>query len=157
MMTLGFILRTGVCCVLATTYLATAHAENDALCDALRVFAESVDDAGSREVFLLTDWGAEPTIACGRSEHPSEIAFCARLVESASIEFMAINVQRVLECVGVDFPGRDEFAIRKLSGTVVTHAPAFTDVAIDMVVTFDTTGDDGLPSLRITMRKPAVD
>ena len=121
------------------------------MCDALRDFAESIDDSETHEVFLRTDWGAEPTIACGRSEKPSEIAFCAYLVENSSTEFMTFNVQRVLECVGVDFPLRSALFIQRLSGTVVSHAPAFTEKALDMVVTFDTTSDDELPSLTISM------
>ena len=138
--------------VLATLgCVSMAHAEGDSMCDALRDFAESIDGSETHEVFLRTDWGAEPTIACGRSERPSEIAFCAYLVKNSSIEFMTSNVQRVLECVGVDFPQRSELFVKSLAGTVVSHDPAFTEKALDVVVTFDTTGDDELPSLTISM------
>lgn len=123
------------------------------MCDALRDFAESIDDLETHEVVLRTDWGSEPAIACGRSDKPSEMSFCAYLVENSSIEFMTVNVQRVLQCVGVDFPQRSTLFVESLSGTVISHAPAFTHEALDMVVTFDTTSDGQLPSLAITMRK----
>lgn len=131
--------------------VSIARAEGDSMCDALRDFAESIDNSETQKVVLRTDWGAEPTIACGRSEKPSEIAFCAYLVENSSTEFMTVNVQRVLECVGVHFPLRSSLVIQSLSGTVVSHDPAFTEKALDMVVTFDTTSDDELPSLTISM------
>lgn len=134
-------------------FFSTPHAKGDSMCDALRSFAESIDDSETHEVFLRTDWGAEPAIACGRSEKRPEIAFCAYLVENSSIEFMAFNVQRVLECAGVDFPERSTFFIKSLKGTVISYDPAFTDKAIDMVVTFDTTSDNELPSLKISMSR----
>ena len=127
------------------------HASDDSMCHALRNFAESVGGSEVHEVTLRTDWSAEPVIACGRSEKPSEIAFCAYLVENSSIEFMTVNVQRVLECAGVDFPERSRLVVKNLNGTVVSHDPAFTEKAVDMVVTFDTTRDDKLPSLTISV------
>lgn len=149
------LLRLSVCGVVAATLgcVSIAHAEGDSMCDALRDFAASIDDSETHKVVLHTDWGAEPTIACGRSEKPSEIAFCAYLVENLSIEFMTVNVQRVLECAGVEFPQRSAPSVKSLTGTVVSDAPTFTDKAIDMVVTFDTTSDDELPSLTISMSK----
>jgi hypothetical protein len=133
--------------------MSVAHANDDSMCDALRDFAESISDSEVHKVILRTDWGAEPTIACGRSEKPSEIAFCTYLIENSSIEFMTVNVQRVLACVGVDFPQRSALIVKNLAGTVVSHDPAFTERAVDMIVTFDTTNDDKLPNLAISMSK----
>ena len=146
-------LRLSICGAVVATLgcVSIAHAEGDSMCDALRDFAESIDGSETHEVFLRTDWGAEPTIACGRSERQSEIAFCAYLVENSSIEFMTVNVQRVLECVGVDFPQRSALFVKSLTGTVISHDPAFTENAIDLVVTFDTTSESELPSLTISV------
>lgn len=147
------LLRFSICVAVAATLgcVSIAHADGDSMCDALKDFAESIDDSKTHEVFLRTDWGAEPTIACGRSEGSSEIALCAYLVENSSIEFMAVNVQRVLECVGVDFPQRSVLFVKNLTGTVISHDPAFTEKAVEMIVTFDTTSDNELPSLTISM------
>jgi len=152
-------LRLSVCGVVAATMgcVSIAHAEGDSMCDALRDFAESIDDSETHKVVLRTDWGAEPTIACGRSEKPSEIAFCAYLVENSSIEFMTVNVLRALECAGVEFPQRSTLSVKSLTGTVISHDPAFTEEAVDMVVTLDTTSDDELPSLTISMSKRLED
>ncbi len=143
------------CNVVAATLgcVSAAHANDDSMCDALRDFADSVSGSEVYEVTLFTDWGTEPTIACGRSEKPSEIAFCGYLVDNSSIEFMTVNVERVLACAGVDLPQRSALRVENLTGTVVSHDPAFTEKAVDMVVTFDTTSDDRLPSLTISMSK----
>ena len=147
-------LQSSISCALVATlgFVSMAHAEGDSMCDALRDFAESIEDSETHEVFIRTDWGAEPAIGCGRSEGPAEIALCAYLIENSSREFMAANVLRVLECAGAESPERSAL-FEGLTGTVTARDPAFTEEAIDMVVTFDTTRDDGLPSLTISMAK----
>ena len=148
-----------VCSLMATALGCASDnpSESDTMCNALTVFAESIDDTDVYEVTLRTEWNAEPTIACGPRTPAPEGAFCNYLVENSSIEFMTTNIERVLECVGKELPpGSEPPYLGGLSGTVISYDPAFTDLPIVVVVGFDTRSDRELPSLGISMSRRAT-
>ena len=145
-----------VCSVAATTLgcAAVKSEKGDTMCDALSDFAESIHSLETHEITLRTEWGAEPFVACGRSDKAPEIALCEYLVENTSIEFMTENVRRVLDCTGIDFPpSSEQIFVRNLAGTVVSRDPAFTDEPIEIVVSFDTAGDENMPSMTISISR----
>ena len=147
-----------VCSVLVTALgcVSTSASKNGTLCDALRVFAESLDDSDIHQVTLRTEWGAEPAIACGPLAPAPERALCNYLIENSSIEFMAVNIERVLACVGAGLPlSSDPAHAGRFSGTVISDDPTFTDEQLDVVVSFDTASDGEWPSLMISMGKRA--
>ena len=125
----------------------------DPLCAAMKKFAEAVPADGRHEVTLLTDWDAEPTRACQRTDAAAEKQFCAYLVEGASIEFMGANVERALNCAGMVTPySHQDLLFGKASGAYRTRTPAFTKRRIELELDFDNTPADGLPHLTIAVR-----
>jgi hypothetical protein len=78
-----------------------ATAERDLeLCQRLSQLSQDLAPGVSREITLLTAYSEPPTIACRRqAEDPVGEGFCDWFVEHASIEFMEVNVWKVIACV----------------------------------------------------------
>jgi hypothetical protein len=134
---------------------AVADSKDGGMCEALKAFAESIDDSATHSVTLRTDWGAEPTKSCEREDRQPELALCAYLIKNTSWEFMAINVSESLRCVGVKFPDSPEQAyIETLAGSVRSSWPAFTEGGFDVQIDFNTAGsEEGFPRLRISVTR----
>lgn len=136
------------CCIPLHTAVA------DTLCDALNEFTEAIIDTDTHQVTLKTDWGAEATVTCARKAAPPEMALCQYLIHNTSREFMTVNIRRVLECLGTTFPEDSaQLYVADLSGTVRSSRPAFTDIAVDIEVSFNTTSSEDLPSLTISVTR----
>jgi hypothetical protein len=73
-------------------------------------------------------------------------------MENTSIEFMAFNIRRALQCLRVGFPSNpEELYLEKLTGAASSNRPTFTSRAVEVELEFDSTSRDGLPYLTIAM------
>lgn len=126
------------------------------MCGALRTFSESIKDSATHSVTLRTDWGAEATKSCEREDRQPELALCAYLIQNTSWEFMAINVNRALGCIGVKFPEvPDQAYIEALAGSVRSSRPAFSKQNFDVEMEFNTAAtEEELPHLKISVTRP---
>jgi hypothetical protein len=152
----------GLSAFLVTTVLSGCTVgrsyEREGMCNALRVFADSIQDSAAHSVTLRTVWGVEGTKTCERVDEPPERALCAYLIDNTSWEFMAANVAAALRCVGVKFPGDSEQAyIEALAGSIRSSRPAFAQQGVEVRIDFATSAADGqVPWLTISVTRSAV-
>jgi hypothetical protein len=132
---------------------ATAERDRE-LCQRLSQLSQGLAAGVSREITLLTDYSEPPTIACRRqAEDPVAEGFCDWFVEHASIEFMEVNVWKVIACVADTdlsvYPigrGNPVSGVLRFDGVKLA-----SDVSVNVEVEYAIDARDPPDSLRVSM------
>jgi hypothetical protein len=75
----------------------------DPMCRQIAAFAESAADRAKHTVELTTDW-SKFSKTCVHNEYPPGMAFCKWLMQNTSTEFMHVNINSALKCLGPGNP-----------------------------------------------------
>ena len=125
-------------------------AEEDRICNEIRNFASSASKDKPVSITLRTNW-ADFGKACIHNKQSSEENFCKWLVSNTSMEFMQLNVNRVVSCLIREKSNilDSELDYTNATGEFSVYEVPGIDVDIVLTVSYSFGKEDELPKLTI--------
>ena len=141
----------------------TPASRPDPICPAIRDFANATHDAAAHVVELTTTWfppggSVGPRAECQDAGDAPGRALCSVLVQHASREFAAANIERTLACVSKagHIDGLPIYAVHSLSGEVSSFEMPGVDGDVELTVFFDTRKNGKPATLSIESKRAAT-